>query len=111
MTNGRSQQYDMVGMFNVITICEYYNPEHFTNIISLKYVELIPGARTTMDTWQEREIFVQLRNGNTMNFKEFIEGLYFLTLTGTTKPNINSIANYSKSHYSLLNIIAKNKHI
>ena len=80
VTNDRSHKYYMIGMFKVINIYAHYKPESLSTILSLKGVSFITGARVTMDTGKERVIVMHLINGNTINFKECSEGLYFLIL-------------------------------
>ena len=67
------------------------------NIVSMKSVSQIKGARVTMDTAHGMNIIVILADGSIFNFKPYENGLYYFdldTVAIISKPK-ETVTNYS----------------
>ena len=100
-TNGGGQSFDLKSTMKLFPIDVHFNSESMANILSLKDVAEMEGARITMDTLEERAITVHFQ-GNAYRFMEHKEGLYYL--------DINDIKSNTKvSPYSFLGSVKDNK--
>ena len=73
-TNGGTQDSTLIGdVTNFGTV--WYNPESMANILSLQQVRKV--CRVTMDTNLEPALIVHRRDGTTMKFMEYSNGLYY----------------------------------
>ena len=68
--------FDKPGMFMFYPLCVHVNRYLMKTIIFLKSVTTIMGVRVTMETTREKQIIVQLGNGNIYKFNQCGESLY-----------------------------------
>ena len=100
-TNGGSKCFDLKSKMKLFPIEVHFNSESMANILSLKDVAEMKGARVTMDTLKGREIVVHF-NEQAYHFAEHAEGLYYLDME-----KIKS--NVSVSPYCFLESVTDNK--
>ena len=103
LTNGGSQSFNKTADLNCLPIEVHYNAESMANILSLSDVANLEGARITMDTDVERAIVLHYK-GDTLKFKECIDGLYYLDIRSMHKTK-SEVTNYS----SFTSTVAENK--
>ena len=103
LTNGDSQSFNKTADLNCLPIKVHYNSESMAIILSLLDVANLEGARITMDTDVERAIILHY-NGQTLKFKECIDGLYYIDARNMNKDKTH-ITNYS----SFTSTVAANK--
>ena len=48
------------------------------NILGMKYVAAVEGARVIMNTKNGKEISIALKDGTIFEFKQFSNGLYYI---------------------------------
>ena len=77
LTNGSSQDFDMVGDLNVIILQLYYNADYIAMILDFKDVCSISGVRVKMDTEVDGFIYVQLSTGQIFKIIQCSKGLYY----------------------------------
>ena len=78
----------------------HFKKNSMANIVIMKSVSKLDGARVTMDTALDLSIFMNLAGGEVFQFQPYLNGLYYLDLdTLTSKSNTTKTAVNS---YSLL---------
>ena len=103
-TNGGQQVYNLSANLNFLPIRVHFKKSSMANILSLKTVSEIPGARLHLDTDTSSDITLTLDDGRVIIFKQFQNGLYFYDTNldlHKTKPLL--------ANYSLLQTVTDNK--
>ena len=103
-TNGGEQVYNLVADLNILPIKVHFKKSSMANILSLKTVSDIPGARLHLDTATNSDITLTLQDGRVIVFKQFKNGLYFYdtnVVPSKTKP--------LSQNYSLIQTVDDNK--
>ena len=100
VTNGGSQSYNHTAEFNLLPMKVHFNVHSIANILSLADVANLPNTKITMDSSQDKAIF--LHHGDEVyKFEECVDGLYYWDSNNKPKASV--------SHYSLLNTVDDNK--
>jgi hypothetical protein len=100
-TNGSSKCFDLKSKMKLFPIEVHFNSNSMANILSLKDVAEMTGARITMDTSKNCEIIVHF-NGQAYHFTEHAEGLYYLDMADIK-------TNTTVSPYCFLESVSDNK--
>ena len=103
-TNGGTKVYNQIGDLNLLPLRVHVNETSLANILSLKDVANVSGAKVTMDTSQSRSIQVLLKNNTSITFLEAHNGLYYMDTSDPMK-HINVPIN----GYSFLSTVKSNK--
>jgi hypothetical protein len=92
-TNGGATFYNQIATLKLLPLDVHFNEDSMVTILSVKDVANLDNVHITMDTRQERVIFVH-HDGKVLKFKECADGLYYYD-TAACKPNNVDITNYS----------------
>ena len=74
--NGGSLIFYRKGLYTFLPLNVHVNENYLATILSLKYVNKIPGLRVTMDTLVDKAMNVILGDGAALKFKDCGSGLY-----------------------------------
>ena len=105
-TNGGSQKYDHIADLRLLPIKVHFKKDSMGTILCFKTVCDIPGARVTFDSSSSTDIVLLLRDGTTILFKQFQNGLYYHDTSTVTH---NDYSNNSLSNYIALQTVKSNK--
>ena len=94
--NGGEQKYNLVAKLVMVPISVHFKRNSMANIISMKTITNIEGARVTMDTSSNLNIVVTLADGETFIFKPCINGLYYFdtNMAKNSDKSKNTVTNY-----------------
>ena len=103
-TNGGAQSYDKLATVNILPVTVHFKQASMANIVCMKTITSIPGARVRMDSRNSTSFILELTDGKTYEFKQYKNGLYFLDVQeATNKPNSTFL------NYTLLQTVDNNK--
>ena len=85
-----TQLYDKIGMMKDFPLPAMYNAKGIANVVSLKDMASIPGARIRMDTSVDPGITVDFKDGKSVTFRRCDDGLHYLDLNPKNLTNSNT---------------------
>ena len=108
VTGGGTHTFDQKEVFNLLHIAAHFDLSSLANIISMKDVASLPGARVTMDSTINRAIVLHY-NGTQFVFQECADGLYFLDASQANRNHSNhSVNHYSRNNFQLVTTVKDN---
>ncbi len=108
ISTGGTTVFTMKATCKLIPIEVWYKSSSLANILSLKEIASLPGAKVTMDTSVKDSIMVHLPNGSIIPFKQYNDGLFVFD---TRNDNIIQQDNTKSTvtNYSFVSTVQQNK--
>ena len=97
--------YDSIGKLNLLPIKVDFKSDSMVNIVSMKSVTGIKGAKVTMNTAIDKGIVLTLGDGPIIKFSPYENGWYYYD---TAKVNNNKPKD-TVTDYSLIQTVKENK--
>ena len=89
LKNGGSLIFDWKGRLKYLPLNVHVDDNSIASILSLNYVNKIPGVCVTMDTLIEKAMSMIMRDGTVLKFKSCVSGLYYFDMERTDVQNSN----------------------
>ena len=114
-TNRGAQSYNKSATLKILPITVHFKEASMANIICMKTITNIPGARVRMDSITSTSFILELISGKTYKFKQYRNGLYYLDINeviNNSNATINEDTNKSNAtslNYTFLQTVDNNK--